>query len=91
MELIKLIQHNASGVNNPDDFSYPWRLDAYFRPPSFMSVAFICLYGGQEIIQVRGITKKSLEEFAKKNNLFNHPRKQSIKIWQPEKEKGENP
>lgn len=77
---IKLIFHNAGGVNNPDDPSYPWRLDATFRPPEFMEMAFIFLHGGQEIICVRGQTQASLEEFVAVNDFRNHPRLVTLTI-----------
>ena len=83
---IKLITHNACGINKQDDITFgTWRLDAFFRAPDFMTVAFIGLFGGTEQICVRGKTKKALEGFAKMNNLWNHPRKISLKIWQPER------
>jgi len=81
---IKLIQHNTSGVNLPDDLSYPWRLDAALGPPEFMTMAFIGLYGGSETIRVRGKSRKALEKFVKVNCLNTHPRLRSLEITQPE-------
>ncbi len=43
---IKLIRHNASGVNEPDDLSYPFLLHIVLRAPEFMTMAFIGLCGG---------------------------------------------
>lgn len=77
---IKLITHNAGGVNNPDDPTYPWVLNANFGPPEFMEMAFICMHGGSEVIKVRGKTKEALEEFVKVNRLNNHPRLREITI-----------
>lgn len=82
---IKLIKHNASNVNLEDDPSFPWRLDVSLRPPEFMPFAFISLYEGNEELCVRGKTEEALKEFATMNDLWNHPRKTSLKIWQPEK------
>lgn len=81
---VKLIHHNASGVNLPDDTSLPWRLDANFRPPEFMVIAFIGIFGGSETICVRGETREALEEFVEMNNLRKHPRLRSLEITQPE-------
>ena len=67
IEGIKLIHHNASGVNLPDDHSYPWRLDAAFSPPGFMQVAFVGLCGGREVVCVRGMTREALEQFVSVN------------------------
>lgn len=85
IEGIKLIRHNAGGVNLPDDPSYPWRLDVNLRPPEFMDFAFILLHGGSEEIVVRGMTKEALEEFVELNGLSDHPRLRSLEITQPEK------
>ena len=84
---IKLIRHNGGNVNNPDDPSLPWRLEASFRPPEFMSVAFVFLYGGEELIVVRGDTKEHLEEFVQVNDLRNHPRLKKLAITQPRETK----
>ncbi len=77
---IKLIKHNASGVDLPDDTSYPFRLEANLRPPEFMIMAFIGLFGGSEIIIVRGMTQKALGEFIKAYNLRTHPRLRQLTI-----------
>lgn len=77
---IKLIRHNAGGVNEPDDPSYPWKLEARFSPPEFMMMAFIGLHGGSEEIVVRGETKESLEQFVEANDLRAHPRLRSLEI-----------
>ena len=59
---IKLIKHNMGGVNEPDDLTYPFVLDANFRHPEFMEVASAFLYPGGEIIKVRGKTREALDE-----------------------------
>lgn len=84
---IKLIRYNATNVDEPDDPSYPWRLDVSLSPPEFMKVAFLLLFGNEEIC-VRGGTKEALEEFANLNNLPGHPRLLSFRIWQPVAEEG---
>lgn len=77
---VKLIYHNAGGVNEPDDTSYPFRLEANFSPPEFMNVAFILMRGGSEKIVVRGKTREALEKFVDLNNLRKHPRLRSLDI-----------
>lgn len=77
---IKIITHNACGVNLPDDPSFPFRLYATFHPPDFMLVSFILSYGGSEIICVRGETREALEQFVEKNSLRTHPRLRSLEI-----------
>ena len=83
IEGIKLIRHNAARYSVPDDFTYPFRLDAKFRPPGFMDIAFIFIVGGSEEIVVRGMTAEKLEEFVAANGLRTHPRLISLEITQP--------
>jgi hypothetical protein len=80
IEGLKLIYHNAGGVNIPDDPSYPWKLEANFRPPEFMNVAFVLMHGGSEEIVVRGMTKEALEKFIEVNDLKTHPRLRRLTI-----------
>jgi hypothetical protein len=82
---IKLIKHNVGGVDIPDDTSYPFKLEASFRPPEFMIVAFVGLYGGSEDIIVRGMTREALEEFVDLNNLRKHPRLRKLEITGPDR------
>ena len=80
---IKLIKHNVAGIDEPDDTNFPWRLDVSLRPSEFLLMVIALKYGCERIC-VRSQTKKALEEFATLNGFFNHPRKTSLKIWQPE-------
>lgn len=77
---IKLIRHNAGGVNLPDDPSLPFKLEGLFRPPEFMVMAFIGLCGGREEFVVRGMTKEALDEFVETNNFRTHPRLISLTV-----------
>lgn len=70
-------------VDVPDDPSYPWRLEASFRPDGFMSVAFIALYGGEERLIVRGQTREALEQLVEVNKLCGHPRLRRLAIYRP--------
>lgn len=83
IEGIKLIQHNAGGVNLPDDPSYPFKLEVSLRPPEFMLVAFVGLYGGREKMVVRGLTREVLEKFVEVNDLRTHPRLRELTITGP--------
>ena len=81
---LKLIRHNASGVNTPDDPSFPFKLEANFSPPEFMNVAFVLMHGGSEEIVVRSMTKESLDKFVEMNNLRTHPRLRRLMITGPD-------
>lgn len=86
---LKLIRHNSGGVSNPDDPTFPFRLDASFRPPEFMQVAHVFLYGNEEIC-VRGTTREALERFVEANTLKTHPRLIRLEITEPEKAQSSN-
>ncbi len=77
IEGIKVIRHNAGGINGPDDPSYPFKLEIRLRPPEMMIVAFIGLYGGTEEIIVRAKTREALAQFVDDNALNTHPRLRS--------------
>ena len=79
IEGIKLIKHNMGGVNEPDDPSYPFKLEVICRVPSFMEVAATFIYGREHVI-VRGKTREALEEFVARNGFRTHPRLQSLEI-----------
>jgi len=81
---IKLIVHNSGGVNLPDDPTLPFKFEASFRPPSFMSVAFIGLYGPSEEIVVRAENKEALDKFIEMNNFRTHPRLRRFTITSPD-------
>lgn len=76
---LKLIRHNFQGVNNPDDHSFPWRLDVKLRPPRLLSCAALAV-GGYEEICVRGLTRKAIHQFVEMNKLKTQPRLVSLEI-----------
>jgi len=72
---VKIISHNAAGINLPDDPDYPWRAEIVYRPPEFMRVAFIAIHGATERLVIRGMTKKAIDDLVEKHCLgANHPR-----------------
>jgi hypothetical protein len=81
---LKLILHNAGGINEPEDPSYPYKLEAIFSPPKFMSFAFVMLHGGSEEVVVQAMTREALDEFIRSENLLNHPRLLHMTITGPE-------
>lgn len=80
---LKLIQHNAAGINRLDDPSFPFRLEVSLRPPEFLGLAFVAIHGGQEEVVVRGMTRKVLDTFVDMNRFRTHPRLLSITITGP--------
>ena len=59
----KLIYHNASNIDLPDDPSFPFKLGASLRPPEVMDKALLLPNGGVEKLVVRGTTQEALEQF----------------------------
>jgi len=81
---LKLIRHNASGVNMPDDPSFPFKLEGNFSPPELMNVAFVLMHGGSEEIVVRAMTKEAMDKFVETNNFRTHPRLRHLTITGPD-------
>lgn len=81
---VKLIKHNASGINNPDDTSYPYKLEMSLSPPLFMDIAFIGIHGASEEILVRGKTEEALTELIDLNNFRTHPRLRQLTLTGPD-------
>lgn len=71
---LKLIKLNSRGVNNPDDPSFPFKLEVTFSPPEFMNVAFLFLVGAVEEVIVRAVTLEDMNDFLQKNEFRTHPR-----------------
>jgi len=80
---LKTIYHNAGGIDGPDDPSFPYKLEANFRPPGFMEFAFVGLHGGSEEFIIRSMTMMALEEFFERMNFHNHPRLRRFVVTGP--------
>lgn len=80
---IKLITITSARVNNEDDPSYPYKLEANLGPPELMTVTFVMLCGGTDKIVVRAKTKEAIEEFITFNDLTNNPRLRSATLTGP--------
>lgn len=83
IEGLKLVRLTGA-INEPDDPSYPYKLDVNLRPPDLMEVAFIMLHGGSEEIIVRGQTREAIDQFIKLNDLRRHPRLRRMTITGPD-------
>ena len=79
---LKLI-YQTGGTRQPEDPNMLYKLEANFRPPEFMIVAFIGLYGGSEEIVVQGESRDALDKFIKANDLERHPRLRKLTITGP--------
>lgn len=96
---LKLIRHNANGVNIPDDPSFPFKLEVLCRPPEFMAMAFIAMHGNNEELVVRSKTRAALDKFIELNDLrgpstppaSNHYRPKGLDRTVPEKISLPNP
>jgi len=81
---LKLIRHNAIGVNRPDDPTHPFKMELNCRPPEFMDFTFVAIHGGSEEVVVRGMTKEAIDEFVELNHFRQHPRLRSLTITGPD-------
>lgn len=81
---LKVIRHNTGRIDLPDDPSFPFKLEASFRPPEFMTMAFIGLFGGSEEIVVRGMSKQALDKLIEVNGFRKHPRLLRLTITGPD-------
>lgn len=81
---LKLIRLNSLRINEPDDPSYPYKLEVNLSPPELMQVTFIMLHGGSEEMVVRAMTRDAIDQFIEVNNLRHHPRLRRMIITGPE-------
>lgn len=83
--LTKIIHHNAGRIDLPDDPDFgPWKFEATLAPPGFMTMAFVCAFGGTETLVVRGKTKEALEEVIERCSFRGHPRLHRLIITGPD-------
>lgn len=83
---LKLIRLNSAGINEPDEPNaqgFPYKLEVNLRPPELMQVAFVMLYGGSELMVMRGKTREAIERFITQNDLQRHPRLRRMTITGP--------
>lgn len=84
MSDVTIIRHLPSKIDNADDPAIPFRVDVNLRPPEFMNVTFVMLYGGTEEIVVRGPTREAIDSWLSETDLRSHPRLRWIKITGPD-------
>lgn len=73
-EDLKIIRLTGVVADQPDDSSYPYKLEANLSPPELLLVTFVMLYGGSQVIVVRGKTRQAIDRFVEQNDLRRHPR-----------------
>ena len=84
IEGLKLIKHNANNIDEPDDPSYPFKLEMVFRAPGFLQFTFVAMHGGSEDVVVRGMTKEAVDELIEKNSFRSHPRLKRLTFTGPD-------
>lgn len=77
--MVKIIKHTGE-CDHPDDETLPAKLEMYLRPPEFMNLAFVCMYGGSEVVVARAETATELETWMKDKGLETHPRLSRFRI-----------
>lgn len=81
---LKLIRLNSIGVEEPDDPSYPYKLEVNLSPPELMQVAYVMLHGGSEKLVVRAMTREAIDQFVEQNALRRHPRLRRMTLSGPD-------
>jgi hypothetical protein len=73
---VKVIYANTYRLNQPDDLSYPFKMEALLHHPTdFMSIAALFLYGPNEHAIAIGMSIEDLMDWAwKSDGLPRHPR-----------------
>lgn len=69
---VRLVRHLNTRYD--EDPALPFKVDIVLRPPEFMVVAFIGIYGGSEDIIAQAVDLASLCAFVVRNELATHPR-----------------
>ena len=80
---VKLIKH-TSDYDHPDDPSLPFKLEVTLRPPEFLEMTWVGLYGGSEDIVARGDSAEELLAWADENGLKDHIRLRRYSITDSE-------
>jgi hypothetical protein len=83
---IKIIRHLPSKIDVADDPdpSLPIQIVVNLRPPEFMGVAFVMLYGGSEEIVARAADRGAVDQFLDETGLRRHPRLRWVRITGPD-------
>ena len=74
---LKLIRLNTARINEPDDPSYPFKLEVNLSPPELMQVTF------SEVLVVRSMSREAIDQLIQANDLRRHPRLRRMTITDP--------
>lgn len=81
---VKVIYSNVHRIDNPDDPSLPYKLEAAFSHGDFMRVTAVLLYGGSQRFVLRGRTEAALRAAVIENEWLTHPRLIRLEITGPD-------
>lgn len=73
---LKLIRHTTARINEPDDPSYPFKLEVNLSPPELMQ--------GSEELVVRSMSREAIDQLIQANDLRRHPRLRRMTITGPD-------
>lgn len=76
---VKVIYHNMDGIDEPDDPTMPYVLRAKLRPPEFLFVAALLMYGNEECTII-GDSEAELQQVARDYGIAKNPRLISMSI-----------
>ena len=81
---VKIIRHLPSKIDIADDPTLPFKVEVSMRPPKFMIVTFVMVFGGSEDVIARGSTRELIDSFLDKSGLRGHPRLRWIRLTSPD-------
>jgi len=79
-DILVLEQTGVVSRDEDNPVTHPYLLTAHLRPPEFMCMAFIGLFGGTETVRVACRTEADVDEVKKRLGLDNHPRLRELTV-----------
>ena len=70
---LKVIEHNISRTKNPDDTSYPYRVEISRAHPEFRRLAMIIQHGSDEYLVMRATSLRAVYRYIDDNRLRTDP------------------
>jgi hypothetical protein len=80
---VKIIRHNVSRLNMPDDPSYPYKLHAILAHPDFHGAAMSIKFRGPEELIVRAKSERSIRWVIRRMKLQGNDRLLELTLTSP--------
>jgi hypothetical protein len=80
---VKIIRHNVSRLNMPDDPSYPYKLHAILKHPDFHGAAMAIMFRGPEELVVRAKSERGIRWVIRRMKLQGNDRLLELTLTSP--------